>query len=169
MLPNEQPYAVLLPGTNWATKRWPVERFAALVKPLQERFGLQPVVGGAACDLALGEQIGGINLAGRTSLRQVVALLERAAVVNANESGPMHIAAALGRPLVTLFGPTNPIRTGPFGRPESVLRLDLPCSPCYSRRCSHQSCLQWLQIAPVLKLAEQQMQHVGGRTINAGA
>jgi lipopolysaccharide heptosyltransferase I len=158
MLPQGRPYAVLLPGTNWMTKRWPVERFAALVTPLRERFGLETVVAGGASDQALGQQIGGINLAGKTSLRQLVALLERAAVVIANDSGPMHIAAALGRPLVTLYGPTNPIRTGPFGRPESVLRLDMPCSPCYSRRCSHQSCLQWLEIAPVLKLAEAQMQ-----------
>jgi heptosyltransferase I len=69
----------------------------------------------------------------------------------------MHIAAALGRPLVTLYGPTNPVRTGPYGRMETVLRLDIPCSPCYSRRCSHQSCLQWLGIEPVLELASQQM------------
>lgn len=157
MLPQARPYAVLLPGTNWATKRWPIERFAALVAPLRQRFGLESVVAGAASDIALGERIDGINLAGQTNLRQLVALLERAAVVVANDSGPMHIAAALGRPLVTVYGPTNPVRTGPFRRPDSVLRLDLPCSPCYSRRCWHQSCLQWLEIAPVLKLVEEQM------------
>ena len=69
----------------------------------------------------------------------------------------MHIAAALGRPLVTMYGPTNPVRTGPYGRADTVLRLDIPCSPCYARRCSHQSCLQWLGIEPVLELAEQQL------------
>jgi ADP-heptose:LPS heptosyltransferase len=69
----------------------------------------------------------------------------------------MHIAAALGRPLVTMYGPTNPVRTGPYGRPDTVLRLDIPCSPCYSRRCAHQSCLQWLGIEPVLELAREQM------------
>jgi ADP-heptose:LPS heptosyltransferase len=69
----------------------------------------------------------------------------------------MHIAAALGKPLVTLFGPTNPIRTGPYNRPESVVRLDIPCSPCYSRHCSHTSCLRWLTIEPVLATAAEQL------------
>jgi ADP-heptose:LPS heptosyltransferase len=70
----------------------------------------------------------------------------------------MHIASALRRPLVTLFGPTNPIRTGPYRRQDSVLRLDLPCSPCYSRTCSHPSCLPWMRIEPVMELAETQLE-----------
>jgi lipopolysaccharide heptosyltransferase II len=160
MLPAGRPYTVVLPGTNWATKRWPVERFASLVAPLRERFGLDTVVAGAKSDANLAMRIGGINLTGKTNLRQLVALLERAAVVFANDSGPMHIAAALNRPLVTMYGPTNPVRTGPFRRIESVIRLDIPCSPCYSRRCSHQSCLRWLDTEPVLRLAEEQMRSV---------
>jgi ADP-heptose:LPS heptosyltransferase len=86
-----------------------------------------------------------------------VAVLEGAALVVANDSGPMHIAAALGRPLVTPFGPTSPARTGPYRRPDSVIRLDIPCSPCFSRTCSHQSCLRWLEVPPVLELAARQM------------
>jgi heptosyltransferase-1 len=155
-------YAVLLPGTNWPTKRWPVERFTGLVEPLRERLGLSAVVAGGPTETDLGAKIaaaapGVIDLTGRTSLRQLVALLERAALVVANDSGPMHIAAALGRPLVTPFGPTNPVRTGPYGRMDCVIRLDIPCSPCYSRRCSHQSCLQWLGVEPVVRLAEEQV------------
>jgi lipopolysaccharide heptosyltransferase I len=153
-------YAVLMPGTNWETKRWPVERFAALVVRLRERFGLETVVAGGPADAALAapiERAGALNLAGKTTLRQLTALLERAALVVANDSGPMHIAAALGRPLVAPFGPTSPVRTGPYRRPDSVIRLDIPCSPCFSRTCSHQSCLRWLEAGPVLELAEQQM------------
>ncbi|MEO6436746.1 MAG: lipopolysaccharide heptosyltransferase I [Tepidisphaeraceae bacterium] len=158
-------YAVLLPGTNWATKRWPVERFQSLVAPLRDRFGLSSVVAGSPDEFDLAAQVsagvaGGINLAGKTSLRQLVALLERADLVIANDSGPMHIAAALARPMVALFGPTNPVRTGPYRREDTVLRLDLPCSPCYSRVCSHQSCLQWMGIDAVLDLAEKQMRAV---------
>jgi lipopolysaccharide heptosyltransferase I len=155
------PYAVLMPGANWPTKQWPVERFAGLVTPVRERFGLESVVAGGPDVAHLAAKVtGAVNLAGKTSLRQLVALLERASLVVANDSGPMHIAAALGRPLVTPYGPTNPVRTGPYGRDQSVIRLDLPCSPCYSRRCSHQSCLQWLKIDPVLKLAEAQMNNL---------
>jgi lipopolysaccharide heptosyltransferase I len=151
-------YAVLMPGTNWETKRWPVEKFAALVEPLRERFGLTSVLAGGADAAAMARDLpGALNLAGKTSLKQLTALLEGAALVVANDSGPMHIASALGRPLVTPFGPTNPVRTGPFGRMESVIRLDIPCSPCYSRTCSHRSCLRLLDIQPVLHLAQQQM------------
>jgi lipopolysaccharide heptosyltransferase I len=159
MLGGAGAYAVLLPGTNWATKRWPAEHFAGVVAPLRERFGLSSVIAGGPGD---GDAVAAlapsaINLAGRTSLRELMALQERASLVIANDSGPMHIAAALGRPLVTVFGPTNPVRTGPYQRAESVLRVDLPCSPCYSKTCSHQSCLRWLTIEPVMELARQQM------------
>ena len=157
LLPAGKRFAVLLPGTHWATKRWPVEHFAAAVEPLKSRFGLETVIAGGADDSKLAEQIAGLNLCGKTNLRQLVALLERADLVIANDSGPMHIAAALGRPLVTPFGPTNPDRTGPYRRLDTVLRLDLPCIPCYSRRCSHQSCLKWIGPEDVLQYAAIQL------------
>jgi heptosyltransferase-1 len=152
-------YAVLAPGTNWPTKRWPIDRFAALPALLKQRFDLDSIVIGGPNETALARQIpSALNLAGQTNLRQLCALVERAAVVISNDSGPMHIAAAMNRPLVALFGPTNPTRTGPHDRPDAVLRLGLPCSPCYSRKCSHQSCLQWLTIDPVLQAIESQLQ-----------
>lgn len=144
--------AVLLPGTNWPTKRWPAVHFAALVGPLRERYGLACVVAGGPGDRPLGEQIpGALNLAGQTTLKQLVAVLERADLVIANDTGPMHVAAALGRPLVTLFGPTNPVRTGPYLRDDAVLRLRMPCSPCYARACTHNSCMAWLTPEMVLR------------------
>jgi lipopolysaccharide heptosyltransferase I len=158
LLKDDAPFAVLLPGTNWATKRWPVEHFASLVAPLRERFGLRSVVAGAPADRELASRItGSIDLTGATTLPQLVALLRRASVVVANDSGPMHIASALGRPLVTPYGPTSPIRTGPYGRMDTVVRLDIVCSPCFSRTCSHQSCLQWLGPEHVLREVEKQL------------
>lgn len=172
LVPREKRYAVLIPGTNWATKRWPTGHFAGLIRPLYERYGLTTVLAGSPGEVELCEQVYKnavavnrdaralppvINLAGKTTLRQLVALLRDADLVVANDSGPMHIAAALGRPLVTLFGPTNPVRTGPYGRQETVLRLDLPCSPCYSRSCSHQSCLKLLGPVAVLQAVQRQM------------
>ena len=148
-------YAMLFPGTNWATKRWPVAHFAAIVEPLLQRFGLRSVVGGSSGEQQLASQIrGALNLAGKTNLRQLTALIERADLVITNDSGPMHIAAALGKPLVALFGPTNPTRTGPYLREDSVVRLDIACSPCYARRCVHQSCLRWLSVDSVLQTVE---------------
>jgi ADP-heptose:LPS heptosyltransferase len=101
------------------------------------------------------------NLAGKTDIKQLVALLEGASLVIANDSGPMHIASALNRPLVTMFGPTNPIRTGPYARLASVVHLDILCHPCYSRSCSHHSCMQWLEIDHVLEAARSQMETTG--------
>jgi heptosyltransferase-1 len=156
LLPGDEPFAVLLPTTHWESKRWPTDHFAALVQPLKDRFGLRSVIAG---DPAAGALVipNAINLGGKTTLRQLVALLERASLVIANDTGPMHIAAALGRPLVTLFGPTSPIQTGPYKRMESVVQLDIPCSPCFSRTCSHQTCLKQLSIEPVLQNAAAQL------------
>ncbi len=147
-------YAVLFPGTNWETKRWPAERFEALIHPLRERFGLATIVGGGNQERDIAQNwAGATNLAGKTDLKQLVALIDGARLVIANDSGPMHIASALNRPLVTLFGPTNPVRTGPYGRMDTVLRLDIACSPCYSRSCSHLSCMRWLDVDSVLRQA----------------
>lgn len=171
-IPPGERYAVLMPGANWETKRWPVENFAALVEPLKERFGLRSVLSGGADVIELAQRVPqALNLAGKTNLRQLVALLERADLVVANDSGPMHIAAALGRPLVTVFGPTNPVRTGPYGRPECVVRANIDCAPCYSRRCSHTSCLQKLSIEPILTCAARQLSgcHFHGTPISEDA
>jgi heptosyltransferase-1 len=155
MLPDSKAYAVLLPGSNWPTKRWPVEHFAELAKSLRTRLGILPVVAGAARDSQFAAQIDGLNLCGKTNLRQSVALLEKAAVVVANDSGPMHIAAALNRPLIAFYGPTDVRLTGPYGREDSVMRTDIPCSPCLKRACSHQSCLKWIQSDVVMRRIEE--------------
>jgi heptosyltransferase-1 len=167
---NLDRFALLFPGSNWETKRWPVENFAALVKPLEERFGLKCFVSGSPDEFELCQNVkGAINLAGKTNLRQLTALIERASLVITNDSGPMHLAAALNKPMVALFGPTNPIRTGPYGSMDSILRIDIPCSPCYSRKCSHQSCLRWLQVESVMKQIEMLINGQlsdGGRDLN---
>jgi lipopolysaccharide heptosyltransferase II len=158
LLPDAEPFAVLLPATHWQTKRWPIEHFAAFVQPLRDRFGLKTILAGGPDAAELAPMLpDALNLAGKTSLRQLTALLERASLVIANDTGPMHIASALGRPLVTMFGPTSPIQTGPYGRMESVVQLDIACSPCFSRTCSHRSCLVKLGIEPVLQVARDQL------------
>ena len=126
LVKNIGKFAVLLPGTNWVTKRWPAEKFSELVKPLRERFGFSCVIAGGNDVAEIAAKItADVNAVGKTNLGELVALMERAELVIANDSGPMHIAAALNRPLVTVFGPTNPIRTGPFGRLDSVVRSSI--------------------------------------------
>ena len=153
---------MLLPGANWPTKRWPAERFAELVEPLSDRFGLQSVVAGGSDAAELAPRIShALNLTNRTTVPQLVALLESADLVIANDSGPMHIAAALNRPLVAVFGPTNPVRTGPYAHAECVVRaMDKPvdeCAPCYQKNCKHNRCLRQLHIEPVLRAIHRQL------------
>jgi lipopolysaccharide heptosyltransferase I len=139
-------YAVLLPGTNWATKRWPAQYFAELARRLDRELNLRPVVAGAddaisAAHIIRSWHADALDLVGKTNVRELTALLRNASLVVSNDSGPMHLAAALGVPLVAPFGPTSPLRTGPYQRGQGVVRLDLVCEPCFSRTCLHQTCL----------------------------
>ncbi|MFQ5489403.1 MAG: lipopolysaccharide heptosyltransferase I [Phycisphaerae bacterium] len=133
-------FAAVLPGARWETKRWPPERFSRLIDGLRTDLGLTTVLLAGRAEAALCEQVRAdcreqpINLAGRTDLRELVAVLERAAVVICHDSAPMHLAAALGRPMVSILGPTNPARTGPYTQAARIIQADLPCVPCYLRR-----------------------------------
>ena len=135
-------FAALVPGTRWETKRWAAERFGELARAIKDQHQLPSVLIGGSGDIPEAEQAvaasagAAKNLCGKTTLRQAAAIIERAAIVVTADSTPMHLAAVMNRPLVALFGPTNPARTGPYGRTKSVLRLQLDCSPCYFRKLS---------------------------------
>ena len=79
---------------------------------------------------------GAVDLSGQTTLSELAALVLRSAVCVTNDSGSMHLAVAMGRPVVSVFGPTDPLWIGPYRRPQSVVRVELPCSPCYFRKLS---------------------------------
>jgi lipopolysaccharide heptosyltransferase I len=145
ILPAGKPraLAVLHPAARWPTKLWTPEAFAAVGDALADHLGASLVITGSAGDASAAEAVRAhmrrpaLNLAGRTPLLTLAAILRQAAVMVTVDSGPMHLAAALGTPLVALFGPTAPSRTGPYGADLCrVLRAaDLPCVPCLSRRC----------------------------------
>ncbi|MGD9644231.1 MAG: lipopolysaccharide heptosyltransferase II [Pirellulales bacterium] len=160
-----EPYAVIAPGTTWETKYWAPERFAQVARHLSSR-GLRPIVVGAPSDRQRCHTVtslcpGAVDLAGRTTLAELAAIMRDAAFCVTNDSGTMHLAAALARPLVAVFGPTSPLRTGPYKRPEAVVRLDLDCSPCYLRKMRHcphgHRCLRDLTSALVIERIEQQL------------
>lgn len=162
-LPGRARFAAILPGARWETKRWPEDRFAELVDGLAEHQRLISVLLAGPDEAAICVRIEGecrrpvTNLASKTALRELVAVLERAAVVICHDSAPMHLAAALGRPLVCLLGPTNPARTGPYSNSARILQTDLPCVPCYLRRlsqCPHgHACMASLEVESVLHAA----------------
>ena len=130
----------ILPVSRWTTKNWPAGHFAALAKRLAAELGATPLVLGGKGDAAVGEAICGEvpaarNLCGAMSLPELGGLLSRLDLLVSNDSGPVHLASALGKPCLVLFGPTIPGRTGPYGSIHRVLRRDLPCQPCLSREC----------------------------------
>ncbi|MBN1506975.1 MAG: glycosyltransferase family 9 protein [Sedimentisphaerales bacterium] len=122
--------AILIPGSAQISKCWPAERFAALADRLVSDHGLTVAATGGAAEGPMIERIQGLakhriaNLAGCTSLRELVEVLRVARLVVSNDTGPGHIAAALGKPLVMLFSWSNPLRAGPYGRPECVVARD---------------------------------------------
>jgi len=144
------------PGARWETKRWPVERFAEAAARLAEEAGVRVIVVGTEEDRPLaqgicsrvGEQA--LDWTGRTSLVELAALLHRSALLLTNDSGPMHLAAALGTPVVAVFGPTNPSRTGPYSDRAVVVRSAVPCAPCYQRRCDRPVCLEEVGVEDVV-------------------
>jgi heptosyltransferase-1 len=151
-------FAVLAPGTMWETKHWPPERFAEAGRLLRQRQLGVVLVGTprdkARCRIAAELCPGAVDLCGQTSLGELAAIIRLSTVAVTNDSGSMHLAVALETPVVSIFGPTNPVHIGPYGHPESVVRLDLPCSPCNYRRlrqCPYgHACMEQLTAGMVL-------------------
>lgn len=156
-----RPLVVINSMTTWPTKHWINERFAQVADRLQA-LGMNVIFTGGPKDVADIETIcvamngRGINMAGRTSLKVLAALYERTSLVVTIDSGPMHLAAAMDTPVVALFGPTAPWRTGPFGAEHTVLRMELACSPCLKRTCRYNhECMDQLTVDQVVQAAEK--------------
>jgi len=160
-------WIAIQPGARWPNKRWPVEYFAELVRFLAQSFSnARFAILGSKEDKSLGGFISRVepercfNLCGQTSLPEMVEWLRLCDLMITNDTGPMHVAAALGKPLVALFGPTEPRRTGPYGQLNNVLRIDLPCSPCLKSRCHYEKpneCLNALSPATVFEFARKKL------------
>jgi heptosyltransferase-2 len=151
--------AVLCPGAEYGpAKRWPESHFAAVARALADAGWTVWIVGShkdEAMGAAIHDQSGGaaINLCGRTQLADAIDLLSGADVVVTNDSGLMHVAAALDRPLVALYGSSSPEFTPPLARHVAILQHPVPCSPCFARTCrfGHLDCLTHLEPSQVLE------------------
>jgi len=123
---SKKEYALLVPGSAHADKCWPADKFARLADKISQKYGYSIVAVGTKSETVLAEKIQNktqttiINLAGKTDIPRLVELLRNAKVVISNDTGPGHIAAALGKPIVMIFGRSNPARVLPYGRPECV-------------------------------------------------
>ena len=146
-LPVAGEYAVMVPGARKPVNRWPAERFGELAS----RLPLKTVVVGSRGDRTLADKVVGrskgkaSSIAGKTDLEGLVSVIRNARFMVSNDTGPMHIAAALGVPVFALFGPANPARTGPYGKGHTVIRKEISCSPCYKRSCKSALCMDMIK------------------------
>jgi heptosyltransferase I len=153
--------AVLHPGARWASKLWPAASWARLAEWLSHDLGFKVAITGSRADEGVIAKIIGttrapvLNLAGRTSLPQLTSILRKSRLAVTTDTGAMHLAAALETPVVALFGPTAPWRTGPFGEGHQVVRLGVACSPCFKHHCPGPRCLSDLTPAMVMAACEK--------------
>lgn len=145
----EKPWLVIAAGARWLTKRWPPEHFADLARNVHDRTGGTAILIGTADEVPLAEQVielagvPSLNLCGQTSLSKLVAVLAAADVVLANDSGPLHIAAALGRPVIAPYTCTEIRLHGPYGC-RGAVATTVNCHGSYIRNCDHLSCMSEL-------------------------
>jgi lipopolysaccharide heptosyltransferase I len=154
---NTREYVVIAPSARWSTKRWPSRYFGLLIS----RLSVPCVITGSRSDDRIVREVlrssggKGLSLCSRTDLKELIALISESKVVVSNDSGPLHIGAALGVPVVALFGPTEPGKTGPYGWKENrnlkVIRQDIPCSPCFRKKCKDPLCMKGIQVETVLE------------------
>ncbi len=162
LMNTPQPFAAFFLGSRWPSRFWFAEQTAQVARMLRTEHNLGVVLLGGPGEVAFARairQAGGpgiTDLSGQTSLRDLIGIFSRCQVAIGPDSGPMHIAAATGTPVVSLWGATSPIRSVPWGSEELVIAGPAACSPCYARRCRiGRRCMQRIQPAQVLEVIEQ--------------
>lgn len=165
-LPPDKNYVALLIGGTEAAKRWPIEQFARLADGLRDRHNLASVLlghgqveGALAQEIVQASQSKVANLVGQTNLQQLLAVLNSAQLVVGNDSGPLHLAAALEVDLISLYGPTNPAVVGPFGHLDSVIEAGkgVPRQGRYSKHPAHR--IEAISLEEVTDAIDQKLAH----------
>lgn len=163
---RSQPIVVLQPGARYWFKAWPPERFAELADQLTSQYGCQVLIGGSNQDIDLAEQIrqmaksSPIVMAGRTTIKQFAAIAKKSALFVGSDSGAMHIASAVGAPVVALFGPSNPREWGSRGGPVEVLYKEIDCRSCFHPTCTkgEENCMRLIAVHEVIAAAQRLIQ-----------
>ena len=149
------------PMAKWESKLWGLERFALLADLVNENLGAAVVFTGSESDkiaikkIDAGMRTKALNLAGKTNLKQLAYLYGKCTVVVSTDTGPMHMAAAMGTPVVANFGPTSPLITGPYGTKHRVVRAGLECSPCFKKSCNDMSCMKGITAEQVFDTVKE--------------
>ncbi|TDI36176.1 MAG: lipopolysaccharide heptosyltransferase I [Acidobacteria bacterium] len=157
-------YVILNPGGAWVTKRWAPEKFGALAAAIAKEWKLPTLVVWGPGEEELAQRIvdtseSSARLAPATGIRGLIPYIRRARLFVSGDTGPMHLASALGVPVVGIFGPTDPAKNGPFGPNDAVVWKDVDCGPCYKRRCPgfDNVCLTSIEIEDVLPAVRERL------------
>jgi lipopolysaccharide heptosyltransferase II len=163
-------FVAIAPGGTWSSKRWPAEKFAELAGRIVTELGREVVLIGGRGERGLAEIVVEknkekkiVNFTGMTTLPELLAVIDASKAVVCNDSGPMHMAAAMGKGITAIIGPTNAYRTGPYRRKESVVKTGLECSPCYKKVCSkvgrgeQPACMEEIDVKRVFENLRQQI------------
>jgi 3-deoxy-D-manno-octulosonic-acid transferase/heptosyltransferase-1 len=149
------------PIARWKTKLWEPERFSLLADRVQKELNVKVVFTGSEQDRGVIDEIVRemetipLDLAGRTSLKALAYLYSKCDLLITTDTGPMHMAAAMGCPVIALFGPTAPWRTGPYGKEHRVIREEMECSPCFKKKCDHLSCMKDITVDGVFDTVKE--------------
>lgn len=164
--PNDV-FVAISPQALWETKLWSDQKFAQLGERIMQELNVPVVFTGGDVCATEGIQsflaLPAVDLAGRTTLRDLACLYRRASLLVTTDSGPMHMAAAMGTPVVALFGPTDPARTGPYGTDHKVIRRELYCSPCFFRMCDTKLCMREIAVEDVFQAVRKKLGEIIGR------
>ena len=169
--PDER-FVAVHPGARWWFKSWPAERFAGLVEFIQGKLGLKVVLLGGEQEQGIARaildqvEIGCRSLVGRLELLELAAVLRQASLFVGNDNGPMHIAAAMGTPVVGLFGPADPRIWGPAGQGHAVLYKGVDCTPCFPGGCrrGEENCMRLITLDEVIPVVERILEQPSTRT-----
>jgi 3-deoxy-D-manno-octulosonic-acid transferase/heptosyltransferase-1 len=153
---DDKNFIAINPIAYWDTKLWNDDSFAKLADLIKNNLKMNVVFTGSERGSIEGitskMKTKGINLGGQTTLLELAYLDKKARFVITTDSGPMHLAAAVGTPVVALFGPTDPARTGPYGEGHTIVSAELPCSPCFLKKCPTIKCMQDISPEQVLEV-----------------
>jgi heptosyltransferase-1 len=159
-----KPFVAVSPQALWETKLWSDQKFAQLSERIIQELSMPVVFTGGDASASEGIQSfitqPSVNLAGQTTLRDLACLFREASLLVTTDSGPMHLAAAIGTPVVALFGPTDPARTGPYGNGHSIIRMDLPCSPCFLKTCETRQCMREITVEDVFQAVRKKLEEI---------
>ncbi len=158
-------FVAVNPVAFWETKLWEDEKFAKLCDRIRRELGIGVILTGSAADpldrIRALMTTEAVNLGGRTTLRELACLYRQAALVITTDSGPMHLAVGVGTPVIALFGPTDPARTGPYGAGHRVIRHELDCMPCFRKRCETRNCMKEITVEEVFTATEEMLAGIG--------